>query len=184
MRLKCIVAIFLFLFKAQIFAQSDCFNKIEIKQLGVEFCLPDLEWKIEEEDGLKFMSIHKSTLYSGTNTYTLRTERISEDLSSLEYSEENNFQDIPDYNVTIIKKGLKNINGKDFYFSKTHTAYKSKGIMRNAYEVTFYFCKDKIGYALSYIVDDENKKMWTEGEALKIWNSFKIISLPKEGILD
>ena len=184
MNLKYMLAVCLLLFKLQIFAQSDCFNKVEIKQLGVEFCLPDLEWKIEEEDGLKLMSIHKSGLYRGTSVYTLRTEKISEDLSSLQYFEKDNLQTGSDYTQKIIKRGTKKINGKEFYFAKAHTIYKSNGTLKNAYTLTYYFCKDKIGYALSYVVDDENKNMWKEKEALKVWESFRIVSQPENGVLD
>jgi hypothetical protein len=178
------LAVCFLLFRMQIFAQSDCFNKVEIKQLGVEFCLPDLEWEIEEDDGLKFIRIHKSGLYWGTNVYTLRTEKISEDLSSLQYFEEDNLISTPDYTQKIIKHGTKKINGKEFYFAKTHAVYKSKERIINSYAITYYFCKDKIGYALSYVVDDENKMMWKEEEALKVWESFRIVSQPENGVLD
>ena len=73
---KKLVIIFLIIFKSNIvLGQNHCVNKTEIKQLGVEFCLPDSNWIIEEEDGLKFISLHKSTLYFGTKTYTLRIEK-------------------------------------------------------------------------------------------------------------
>lgn len=169
-----------------LFGQNECNNKVEIKQLGVEFCLPDKDWAIEEEDGLKFISLHKSTLYSGTKTYTLRMEKLANDLSAKEYFENQlaNYNNTEDYKENIITKGTKGINGKSFYYCKTQTTYKSNNTVRNSYETTFYFSENKIGYTLSLVVSDENIDCWNETEALKIWESFKITSLPESSILE
>lgn len=181
------IIIFIFLFYTKtILAQKDCFNRYEIKQLGVEFCLPDLDWTIEEEDGLKFISLHKSTLYSGTKTYSLKMEKLIKDLSVSEYFEKQttDYTSTEDYKENIVSKGIKEINDKPFYYCKVHVIYKSNNIMKNSYAVTYYYSENKIGYSLSLVVSDENIDSWNETETLKIWDSFKIISLPENSVME
>lgn len=178
---KKLVIIFLIIFKSNIvLGQNHCVNKTEIKQLGVEFCLPDSNWIIEEEDGLKFISLHKSTLYFGTKTYTLRIEKLTKDLSAQEYFE----KQLEDYKENIKTRGTKEINSKSFYYCKIQTTYKSNNTIKNSYEITYYYSENKIGYTLSLVISDENIDCWNETEALKIWGSFKIISLPNNSIFE
>ena len=167
-------------------AQENCFNQVEIKQLGIEFCLPDLDWKIEEEDELKFISIKNSKLNWGTNSYYLKTEKVSQDLSSLKYLENSILEtsNIPNYEENIVSKGVQKINGKKFYFVKSKTKYKTKGIEKNSYSITYYYVENEIGYALSMVVSDENIDKWNDKEALKIWSTFKIKSLPEKSFFE
>jgi hypothetical protein len=184
---KNLIILLLIIFETNIlFGQNECVNKTEIKQLGVEFCLPDNNWTIEEEDGLKFISLHKSTLYFGTKTYSLKMEKLTKDLSVTEYFEKQraDYTNIKDYKENIVLKGIKEINGKPFYYCKTHTIYKSNNIMKNSYAVTYCYSENKIGYSLSLVVSDENIDSWNETETLKIWDSFKIISLPKNSVME
>jgi hypothetical protein len=180
--MKYIYLIFSLLTFNLISAQSDCPNLVEIKQLGVEFCLPDIEWTIESEDGLRFISIYKSTFYFGTDTFTLRVEKLPQNTSVSKYFDQelNYLNKTPGYKEEIISKGKKNINGKEFLYCK------NKGVSNghNSYSITYFYCENKIGYALSYVLSDETKAKWNEAEALKIWNSFKIISLPEDSVWD
>jgi len=169
-----------------IYGQNDCINKVEIKQLGIEFCLPDKNWTFEDEEGLKFITFHKSTLYSGTKTYTLRMEKLNENTTTQKYfdKETTQYSNLEDYKEKIILKGKKTINGKEFLYSKIHAIYKSNNIIRNSYSITYYFVENSIAYSLSLVVSDENIDSWNENEALKIWESFKIVALPENSILD
>lgn len=169
-----------------LFGQNECNNKLEIKQLGIEFCLPDKDWAIEEEDGLKFISLHKSTLYSGTKTYTLRMEKLANDFSAKEYFEKQlaDYSNGEDYKEKLISKGIKEINGKTFYYGKTQSTYKSNNTVKNSYDMTYYYSENKIGYILSLVVSDVNTDCWNETETLKIWGTFKILSLPENSILE
>ena len=105
--------------------------------------MPDNNWTIEEEDGLKFISLHKSTLYFGTKTYSLKMEKLTKDLSVTEYFEKQqaDYINTKDYKENVVSKGIKEINGKSFYYSKTHTIYKSNNIMKNSYVVTYYYSR-------------------------------------------
>jgi hypothetical protein len=113
-------------------------------------------------------------------------EKLIKDLSITEYFEKQraDYTNIKDYKENVVSKGIKEINGKSFYYSKTHTIYKSNNITKNSYAVTYYYSENKIGYSLSLVVSDENIDSWNETETLKIWDSFKIISLPENSVME
>ena len=166
--------------------QTDCLNNVQINQLGIEFCLPDLEWQIEEEDGLKFISFHKSTFYLGTDTYTLRMEKVAQSCIPKEYFDKdwNVGMNIENYKTTVITEGPIEINGKIFYYGKLKTNYNSNGKNKNSYSISYYYCENNVGYILSHVVSDETIDKWNEKESLSIFNTFKILKTPDLSILD
>jgi len=157
----------------------DCNNRINISELGIEFCLPDSNWSMKKSQGIRIF-INSDTVYKSVIQLAIKVDLFLEDWSSEHYRDEqlNEYLTDPRLTTKFISKGSEIIDEKTFYYSEIKMKMNSNKEEFEMYSYTMFFMDNRIGYLLDAVVLDKDYKIFNKNKILSIWKSLKIIGKP------
>jgi hypothetical protein len=159
---------------------SNCNNRIEISELGIDFCLPDSNWTVEKSSGVRIFTKENDTVYKSDIQLIIKMDLFTQDLGSEWYRDEqlNEYLTNPKMTAELISKGSESIDVRTFYYSEIKIKMRKKEKELDMYSYTMFFMDNKIGYSLDAIVLDNDYKLFDKKKILSIWQTLKINGKP------
>lgn len=160
---------------------SICKNRIEIPELGIDFCLPDSNWTAEKRSpGVRIFKKENDTAYKSIIQLIIKMDLFTQALSSERYRDEqlDEYLTNPKLTAELISKGSETIDGRTFYYSEIKIRINKNQKELEMFSYTMFYIDRKTGYSLDAIILDKDYKLFDKNKILKIWQTLRINGKP------